>query len=613
MQSEMRTGAGRHHEALWVIIAVATSVLVGIVAVRAWKEDLSVPFTYFGDGNLYTMFVKGILDNGWFLTNPDLGYPRGQELHDFPMGGDNGAFVLIRLLGLFTSSPGLAVNIFFLVSFPLVGTAAFLVLRRLGASRPSSVVAAAIFSILPYHVHRNEFHLTLGLYVAIPLVVLLVVRVCENKQLLSRADPRRTLLIVLACMIIGSTGIGYYGLFAVALLVFVGPAAALVHRNWRPVVAAASLCLLISGMLVINLAPSIVYRVEHGKNHGIAQRGPQETETFAFNLTRLVVGPADHRFAPIRHLSQGMQNSTSLPAAGEEAAYLGLIAAAGFALLLGAMLIRLLGGHSLLADRLAPIGAIAGIAFLIGTTGGLASIFAYVVTPTFHGAGRIGLVIAFTSLLAVSVVLDLGFARLLRRGLRGALAVAAACGALLAFALYDQALLPYTAGDPARTAAWRSDQAFVGSIEAKLPDGAAVFQLPIVSFPEYGPAPGSLRAYEMARPYLHSRRLRWSYGAMRSRAADWQASLVRAQPAAMLPSLAAVGFQGLYIDRNGYDDPANLRRRLTALTGVRPLVSQNGRLEFYDLRGYTRRFRAAYSAAAIAGMKALVLSGRAAV
>jgi phosphoglycerol transferase len=603
---------GGRREAIWVGVAGAVSLLAGLLAVQVWKESLSIPFTYFGDGNFYTMVVKGILDHGWALTNPDLGWPRGQELYDFPTGGDNGAVALIRLLGLFTSQPGLAVNLFFLAGFPLVGISAYLVLRRLGASPISSVVASAIFAVLPYHVYRNEFHLTLGLYVAIPLAVLLLARVAEDKQLLTRANPRRSTLIVLACVVIGSTGIGYYGIFAVALLALVGPAAALAHRSWRPLATAASVGAVICAVLAINLSPSIVYRLQHGKNEGIAQRGPQETETFAFNLTRLVVGPPDHRFPPIRHLSQGFQNSTALPAAGENAGYLGLVAAAGFALLMAVMLVRLLGGRGAFVDRLAPFGAIAALAFLIGTTDGLATIFAYVVTPMFHGAGRISLVIAFTSLLAVALVLDLGFATLLRRGLAGTLAVAVAGAALVGAALYDQALLPYTAGDPARTAAWNGDAAFVQRIEAALPAGAAVFQLPIVEFTEYGKAPGKLNAYEMVRPYLHSQRLRWSYGAMRSRPADWQASLIRADPATVLPAVAAVGFQGLYVDRNGYGKPDTLRRTLVALARVRPLVSSNGRLEFYDLRGYARRLRAQRSPAELAQLRARVLSGRAA-
>jgi phosphoglycerol transferase len=598
-------------EAVWVAIAAATSLLAGLIAVQVWKESLSIPFTYFGDGNFYTAIVKGVVDHGWFLTNPDLGWPLGQTLHDFPMGGDNGAFALIALMGLFTSDAAVVVNLFFLAGFALVGTTAYLVLRRLEISRPSSVVASTVFAILPYHVYRNEFHLTLGLYVAIPLVVLLLVRVAQNTPLLTRRDRRRTTLIVLACVVIGSTGIGYYALFGIALLALVGPAAALVHRSWRPLASAASVGAIIAAVLAINLAPSVVYRLDHGRNDAIVHRGPQETETFSTNLWRLVVGPADHRFPPLRHLAQGYQNSTSLPATGEGAGYLGAIAAIGFALLLAVMLVRLLGGRGTLLDRLAPFGAIAGIAFLIGTTDGLATIFAYVVTPMLHGAGRISLVIAFTSLLAVAVVLDLAFGRLLRRGLAGALAVGAACAALIGFALYDQALLPYTAGDPARTAAWRNDAAFVDRIEAALPAGAAVFELPIVRFIEYGASPGKLDAYAMARPYLHSHDLRWSYGAMRGRPADWQYALRRAAPRTVLPALAAVGFAGLYVDRGGYAAPDRLRRTLVRLTGTRPLVSADGRLEFYDLRPYARRLEARRSAAELARLRARVLSGRA--
>lgn len=605
---QSRSARGRDPaELAWTAAACLTSLLVGVIALRLWKEDLRVPFAYYGDANFTLMTVKGVLDHGWFLTNPDLGWPAGQQLHDFPLGGDNMSFAVMWLLGRFTHEAAVVVNLFFLSTFALVGASAYLVLRRLSLTRVSSLVLATVFAILPYHVHKSVFHLMLGFYVAIPLVVLLAVRTCEDRVLFSRSDTRRTLLVVLACIIIGSTGTGYYAAFAIALLVCLSPAAAVAHRSWRPLRTAAALSVLIVAVLLVNLAPSLVYRADHGRNTAMPLRGPQETETFAFNFARLVIPPPDHRFPKARHLSQEIQNTTALPAAGEGAAYLGAIGSAGFALLLGIMLVRLVGGRAPpLVQQLGPAAAIAVTAFVIGATGGIATVFAYVVTPTLHGAGRISLIIAFTSLFAVGAVADRAVARLALGRTRGP-TIAAACCALLAFAVYDQALLPYTAGDPVRNAAWASDETFVRQLEAALPREAAVFQLPIVKFIEYGRSPGRLRAYETVRPYLHSRTLKWSYGPMRGRDADWQSALASTKPADLLPKLAAVGFDGILVDRLGVADPESLSRTLEELTRAKPLASPDGRLEFFDMRDYQSRFRRQRTPAAIAELRNRVL------
>jgi phosphoglycerol transferase len=93
-------------------------------------------------------------------------------------------------------------------------------------------------------------------------------------------------------------------------------------------------------------------------------------------------------------------------------------------------------------------------------------------------------------------------------------------------------------------------------MEAALPAGAMVFQLPIMEFPE-APAPG-VPPYDHLRPYLFGNRLRYSFGGVKGRPdSDWQKDLAR------LPSLEKVveeikgrGFAAIYINRNGFPDRA---------------------------------------------------------
>src|SRR5262249_9783693 len=105
-----------------------------------------------------------------------------------------------------------------------------------------------------------------------------------------------------------------------------------------------------------------------------------------------------------------------------------------------------------------------------------------------------------------------------------------------------------------------------------------------VPFPENPPVV-RMQDYDHLRPYLHSRRLRWSYGAVRGRPGDaWQQQVTSLPVEELVLSLQKAGFQGIYIDRFGYaDDGMEMESKLTSLTGAPPLESADKRLMFFRL------------------------------
>jgi phosphoglycerol transferase len=154
-----------------------------------------------------------------------------------------------------------------------------------------------------------------------------------------------------------------------------------------------------------------------------------------------------------------------------------------------------------------------------------------------------------------------------------------------------------------------SEGQFVGWIEASLPKGAAVFELPWMVFPEAHPFE-RLEIYDLLAGYLHSNTLRWSFGAMRGRAnAQWQERLAaevsaaganatyspdaalaaRARLEGPLRTLVLDGFDGIYIDRYGYADQADpLIAALSQTLGISPLLSPDQRLAFFNLTGFAQ-------------------------
>ena len=114
--------------------------------------------------------------------------------------------------------------------------------------------------------------------------------------------------------------------------------------------------------------------------------------------------------------------------------------------------------------------------------------------------------------------------------------------------------------------------------------------------------------YDHLRGYLHSRHLRWSYGAMKGRPADWAAQLRVRGLALVVPAVAASGFDGIYVDRDGYgDDGRATEAKLRRLVGATPLLGSSGRQLFFDLRAYAQRLRREFGDATLQALRTATL------
>jgi phosphoglycerol transferase len=95
--------------------------------------------------------------------------------------------------------------------------------------------------------------------------------------------------------------------------------------------------------------------------------------------------------------------------------------------------------------------------------------------------------------------------------------------------------------------------------------------------------------FELVKPYLHSNKLRWSYGAINTDQNDtWQRTVVLKPVPEFIDEIVASGFSGLYINRNGYaDGAASLEAQLKALLGASPITNSDGTLLFFSLANYS--------------------------
>ena len=579
-------GRARNTELLYALAAAVASAVAAAFALHLWHLSLGVPLTPSGDGYYALMQIKGVVDNGWVLTNPHLGAPFGQDLHDFAGNRELLQILIVKVLALFSSNPGAIYNVYYLLSFPLIGLAAYAVLRWIGVSREVAVGMSVLYAVAPFHFRHQTF---LWAYYTVPLAAYLILAIYAEKPLF---DGRRRSLITIAVAAVVALSSFYYAAFALLLVLMATAITFVVSRRRKTLAAGLAIvgAILVTG--VIAQAPDLIYHARHGGNSVAAKRSAGDTQYFSTNLLQLVMPVADHRVGPLRTLSARWLTDSRVDG---EATHLGLIAALGFVWLLALAVVAAAGapGRFVRDPRQRHLALATVTALLLGTTGGLSGVIAYSVTAQLRSWTRLSIFIAFFALAAIGLLLDAGLEYLRGRGVRTPrVAVAALLLVVCVVGVLDQTTPSNVPAYAAYAATYRSDQAFDDAIEQKIGAGGTVLQLPYMPFPENKPI-GGTGPYDGVRPYLHSQTLRWSFGAMRGRPADWQADTAGAPPEQLVPAVAAAGFDGIYVDRVAYPDfAAGLEGELQQVVGSTRLVSPDDRFSFFDLRPYATRLRA---------------------
>jgi phosphoglycerol transferase len=629
-----------------VLVAIAALVVL-VPVLELWDADLDVPlasvrgdpgvYAFEPDAPFYQMLAKGGIDHTWFLRNPNLGAPFGQQLFDFPVGLDNLNLLGLEVLGTVTGSVGATVNIFFALTFVAVAVSTFLVLRALGVSRLVAAVVALLYAYLPYHFARGVPHLFLSAYWVVPLAAYLVLRVVSARPPFTaerddaagwrvRIGGRSGVLWLLACAAVASSG-AYYAAFTLMFLVVVTAVDFVARRRRRVLASGAIAIAAIAAVAIFNVLPTFVYMAIHGSNTGVVRRSANETEFEGLKLSQLVLPVERHRVQVLADLQA--QSTKKTPTRSERGQQLGAIGAVGFAGLLVAVLVLLRRGRGVApddggdgpdppaapdpvpppGDALLTMGVMTVTAIVVGVISGFSLLVFGLGARELRSWNRISVFLAFFAFTVVAYGLDWLRRRLPDRPWATPL-FAVGLVVLLVVGILDQ-VSPAVIPDYAATAArWDSDGAFVARVERALPDGASVFELPYRFFPEV-PQVGNLGPYDLVRPYLHSDGLKWSFGGMAGREADWQASTARLPAPEMLDRLAAVGFEGLVYDvggthREGEPSPDDITRAL----GEGPVVSRDGELAFWDLRAHARELRARLGPAGVRRLRERALADR---
>jgi hypothetical protein len=498
---------------------------------------------------------------------PELGAPYDGNWNDMPSIEEIPAFVfgcLARTLGLFVG-----LNAALLSGHLLAAATMFLVCRRLDCSSIWSFVAALAYGLAPFIFAESPHHIMVAHAWHVPLFLLVWRWVAVGPGL--RFGTAEFRWAVAIAIVTGMQNAYWTNVFCQltllgALVRAIQDRSSSLLRPALTVVMAAALT-----FALMNI-DAWTFHACNGPNPGALVREYKWLEIYGLKLVDLVVPPVTHRARAFADFAAAHRAAAPLQ---DEGSYLGLAGLAALVLLVTTAASDLIRRR---ADSV-PVETWWVLWIVVCfSTGGLNAILGACGFTLFRTGCRYSIVI-------LAIVLAYAARRLTAReatiaaedGPRSPLVSLVMAALACLVILLDQVPRPPAPAETAAIAAQvASDREFVGLMEAALPPGAMVFQLPIMEFPE-SPVPG-IPAYDHLRPYLYSRKLRFSFGSMKGRTREqWQRDLGTIPLERAVEQITDRGFAAIYLNRNGFPDKGKqIIEKLREMGFTRPQIVSSG-------------------------------------
>jgi phosphoglycerol transferase len=560
---------------------VRTAFLVGIIScavvfvrLALWRYDLTAPLTYWGDALYETVLVKGLTEGAWNYHIARLGAPFGMDTVDFPIGCLFD-FSCLKLLSLMVQNPFLLINLYWLLSVGFAAVVATRLLEYLRVARLWAATFGILYAVIPWVFFRNIAHLNLVHFIA-PAGAYLGLSLAQFEPAVARKSFKSVLLVGLpVCAVTGLTYI-YWSFFA-CILVGIGSLMGVVRtRSWVPLLIGSVYIITIGLFAMADVSGSLMYWYHYGSNVALNYKHVTDPDFYALRIRQLLSPIPDHPFPLFRRIPQALA-AARFPNDDNESAWsaLGTFGVLGFLGLIAVATLR--PSRGIFGDeRMRVLAAFVIALILIGQVGGFGSVFNLFVMHEFRCYNRLSPFISLFSLAAVALGLDCFLAKK-----PGYIKVPVAA-AVIVFGALDQIPCFIFQLHSQEVAEFYHDREFIRRLEEYLPRASMVFQLPNTPFPLDGMTERML-PYDNARAYLHSKSLRFSWGAMEGRHADWAKNTASLPTPELLHQLSRTAFSGILIDRWGYPD-GRVEREIAERLGVPALSEPRARWVFYDLR-----------------------------
>jgi hypothetical protein len=443
---------------------------------------------------------------------------------------------LARLVGVFT-----AANIALLLASVTSAVAFYAVTRWLRARWEWAFAGALLFAFTCQTFHRGLPHLFLVFSWTVPPALLVCGLVAASRRL--RLPGWSAGFCVATAVVIG-VGNPYILFLFVQLLgwaviaQWLGP-----RRRENLIVGGLAIVAAVGAFLIVEshlwlFTPDTAATSPLVRNYG-------STERYALKPLELFLPPASHRWEALAFFGHRYVRWSEWRGGESFMTYLGIVGIVGMVWLLVTTL------RSILRRKRVPGVALpTGWILAFSSVGGITNIMAFFTgLVLFRATNRFSIFLSAIVLMFIVTRLTRWFAHH-----PAWLSGFAALGVAI-FGLSDQ--LPRAPGiERQQRIAKRieSDRELGRLLEGRLPDGAMVFQLPVMMFPEVAPT-HRLGDYEHFRPYLSTQSLRFSYGSLKNRSRGrWQRDAEKLPTAEFVQKLERYGFAALYFNRSGFAD-----------------------------------------------------------
>jgi hypothetical protein len=491
----------------------------------------------------------------------ELGAPHGANWNDWPLVEELLVVwfsLLGRVFGLFAG-----LNLATLVAHLSAAAAFYLVARSEGCSQLWASVGGLAFGLAPFIFAQSPFHITTEYVWHVPLFIPVWRWIVTEPGI--EWGSRRFWLAVSLALVTGLQSPYYTNIFC-QLAVLGGGVVAWRRGSWSSLRPVAAIIGAAAAAFALMNFDTWTYLAVNGPNPGALSREYKWLEIYGLKLVDLVVPPVTHHSETFSKFAAAHRAAAPLQ---DEGSYLGIVGIVALGWLVATSVRDVVRRQ---ADAI-PLEAWQVLwIVLCFSTGGLNAILGAFGFTLFRTGCRYSVVI-------LAIVLMYAARRLTAwqqsEEAAGGRSVSAffAAGVLAVVVLWDQVPRSPTAEQTAAVARQvEADREFAGKMEAALPEAAMVFQLPVMDFPE-SPLPG-MPSYDHFRPYLYSRRLRYSFGSMKGREREkWQQQVQQAlfEGATMNPQtkriemnasnvrrvvdeLRRLGFSAVYVNRNGFPD-----------------------------------------------------------
>lgn len=568
--------------------------LIGVwLILGLWGIDWNVPFNYSGDTfGALTAAQNFISGNGRFLF-PNMGAPGQVNVANLP-DITNTSYFGLWFLSLFIKESGFLINVFYVLTFSIISITTTISLRAIGRSPLISIFGGVLYSFLPYHLYRGESHLFLSTYAIVPLGCVVILWIMNGELEFNKKDNtlknwfkniasifnKKIYFCLITAVLIGFDST-YYIFFICLGIVFATLWNLIEEKNLKKVIMPLIILGVIAIVMVINLIPYFGILLNGVEDALSGTRSPRDVEHYGLKFIQLILPVIGHRIPLFSKVRGRYEDNISISFNENHASSLGLLISIGFIISLFIAMKKNKDNEreSLVIKNSAILNV---FILILGSIGGISSLIAFLVSQV-RCYNRLSIFIAFYSIIIVGFYIEKKINRMNNTLMR--VLTITSIGILSILDMTTEGnQVKYTQDNEL----YYSNRNFVKNIEAITPEGSMIFQLPFVDSDHHAGVE-NMGIYEQFYPFIHSTSLKWSYRAqMDSEAEMWQKIVANMPVDEMLKHLAGVGFKGIYIDKFGYkqEEYEKITNDIRSITGEEPIVSNNGRMEYFYLEEY---------------------------